>query len=68
MKKFSKTVSAIIKNNEKCPLPLEIIPNHMGINLCSVKSISWSEFDDGQLHELTINFKSKTNKEKNEII
>ena len=35
---------------------LEIIPNYMGINLVSVKAISWDEFDDGQIYKLTIHF------------
>jgi hypothetical protein len=56
MKRFNKKVTDIIKNKERCPLPLEVIPNHMGINLVSVESISWSEFDDGQIDELTIHF------------
>ena len=38
------------------PLPLEVIPNHMGINLCSVDSIGWEKQDDGQLVSLTISF------------
>jgi hypothetical protein len=40
----------------ECPLPLHIIPNYMGINLCSVKSVDWLQQEDGQLVELTINF------------
>lgn len=43
-------------NDVYCPIPLEVIPNKMGINLCSVKSIEWDEQDDGQLVSLTINF------------
>ena len=39
-----------------CPLPLKIIPNHMGINLCNVDSVSWEKQDDGQLVNLTVNF------------
>ena len=39
-----------------CPLPLSVIPNHMGINLCSVESVEWTKQDDGQLVSLTINF------------
>ena len=38
------------------PFPLEVIPNNMGINLCSVDSISTVRKDDGQLISLTINF------------
>ena len=33
MEKYYKTVSELIDNNEKCPLPLSVIPNYMGINL-----------------------------------
>lgn len=38
------------------PLPLEVIPNQMGINLCSVEGMSWTKQDDGQLVSLTIHF------------
>ena len=43
-------------NEAYCPLPLSVIPNHMGINLCGVKSVAWVKQDDGQLVSLTINF------------
>ena len=43
-------------NNVECPLPLSVIPNHMGINLCSVESVQWTKQEDGQLVSLTINF------------
>lgn len=43
-------------NNTYCPLPLSVIPNNMGINLCSVESVSWVRQNDGQLMSLTINF------------
>jgi hypothetical protein len=55
MKHFSKTVEEII-DGAKCPLPLQVIPNYMGINLVSVESIEWDEFDDGQIDKLTIEF------------
>ena len=55
MKHFDKKVTEII-DGAKCPLPLEVIPNYMGINLVSVDSIEWDEFDDGQIDKLTINF------------
>ena len=55
MKKFKNTVTEI-NNGAKCPLPLQVIPNYMGINLCSVESVSWSELEDGQIDELTIEF------------
>ena len=51
-----KKVSELIENNENCPLPLEVIPNKMGINLCSVDAISWQKQSDGQLTNLTIYF------------
>lgn len=56
VKEHSKKVGNLIANNEDAPLPLAVIPNHMGINLCSVDSISWTEQDDGQLTRLTIHF------------
>ena len=55
MKDFAK-VEDIINGKRECPLPLEVIPNYMGINLCSVLAISWDKQKDGQLHELTIHF------------
>jgi len=56
METILKRVSDIIKNDEYCPFPLEIIPNNMGINLCSVKTVSWQKQDDGQLVNVSINF------------
>lgn len=57
MKSFIKTVDEIVDKKEDCPLPLNVIPNNMGINLCSVDSIAWQKQDDGQLTNLTIYFK-----------
>lgn len=51
-----RKVSDMIKNEEECPLPLSVIPNNMGINLCSVDTISWHKQNDGQLTSLTIHF------------
>ena len=51
-----KKVSDLIKDKDDCPLPLSVIPNHMGINLCSVDAISWQKQSDGQLTCLTIHF------------
>lgn len=56
METYFKKVKDLIENKEKCPLPLEVIPNHMGINLCSVDAISWQKQNDGQLTSLTIHF------------
>jgi hypothetical protein len=55
LNKFSVSVEDVI-NGKQCPLPLEVIPNNMGINLVSVDSISWTEQEDGQLVTLQINF------------
>lgn len=46
----------MIKNGEDSPLPMSVIPNNMGINLCSVDAISWQKQEDGQLVNLTIHF------------
>ena len=56
MKTEFRKVSELVETGEKCPLPLEVIPNNMGINLCSVDAISWQKQDDGQLTNLTIYF------------
>lgn len=56
METHFKKVKDLIENKEKCPLPLEVIPNHMGINLCSVDAISWQKQNDGQLTSMTIHF------------
>lgn len=41
------------------PIPLDVIPNKMGINLSNVDSIEWVKLEDGQLCSLTINFSPK---------
>ena len=56
MKTITKTVSDMITNNEDAPLPMDVIPNNMGINLCSVEAMTWTKQDDGQLVSLTLNF------------
>lgn len=56
MESFKKTIAELLENKELSPLPLEVIPNSMGINLCSVESISWEKQDDGQLINLSIQF------------
>ena len=52
----SRTIEELIETPELSPLPLEVIPNYMGINLCSVESISWIKQNDGQLVNLMIHF------------
>lgn len=49
-------IEDIVSGKEDCPLPVSIIPNNMGINLCSVEAISWTKQSDGQLVSLTIHF------------
>lgn len=56
MKRTVKTIKELIDNKEDCPIPLEVIPNYMGINLCSVDKIAWLKQDDGQLVSLDIHF------------
>jgi hypothetical protein len=42
--------------NREWPLAPSVIPNYMGINLCSVEGMSWTRREDGQLVSLTIHF------------
>lgn len=56
MKTITKTIQEMIENKENAPLPLDVIPNHMGINLCAVEAMTWTKKDDGQLVSLTIHF------------
>lgn len=53
---ISYTIEELIEDPELSPLPLEVIPNSMGINLCSVEKISWIKRNDGQLQTLMIHF------------
>lgn len=46
----------IEKDAEECPLPLEVIPNEMGINLSNVEKVKWEEQEDGQLKKVEIEF------------
>lgn len=55
MRTVTKSINELIETNE-CPLPLGVIPNHMGINLVSVDSVTWTQQNDGQLVSVTINF------------
>ncbi len=61
-KKYLKTIDEII-SGDSSPLPISVIPNNMGINLVSVDSIEWTEQNDKQLVDLTINFKSTNTNE-----
>jgi hypothetical protein len=56
MQVVTKTVKELVENDEYCPLDLNVIPNHMGINLCAVEAITWAKQEDGQLVNLTLHF------------
>lgn len=56
IKTVTRKVSDLIEADERPPLPLSVIPDYMGINLCSVDSMSWTKQEDGQLVSLTIHF------------
>ncbi len=56
MKTVTVTVQELLDNRELAPIPLEVFPNHMGINLCSVEALTWTRQDDGQLVSLTVHF------------
>lgn len=49
-------IAQLVESPELSPLPLEVITNKMGINLCSVESISFKKQEDGQLLDLSIKF------------
>lgn len=53
---FKRTAEIIEAPRGTCPLPLDVIPNHLGINLCSVEGVSWTKQSDGQLVSVTIHF------------
>ena len=51
-----KKMDDLVKNDKESPLPISVIPNYMGINLCSVDALSWERRADRQLVSLTIHF------------
>lgn len=53
--RYYKTIDEII-DGAKCPLPIDVIPNRMGINLRCVRGIEWFRRDDSQLKTITIHF------------
>lgn len=56
MKTEFHTITEILEKDLEPPLPLEIMPNHMGINLCAVDGMSWTRQKDGQLVSVTVHF------------
>jgi len=54
-KSMFRTTEEII-DGAFCPFDLKLIPNSFGINLCSVRGVSWTELEDGQLVGVTVHF------------
>lgn len=50
------TIDEMLVKEIEPPIPLEVLPNHMGINLCAVDGMSWTRQKDGQLVSVTIHF------------
>ena len=50
------TIEDVVKNNAYCPIPVDVFPNLMGINLVSVDSVEYTKQTDGQLVSMTVNF------------
>ena len=59
IKNHFRTIGDIIKNEDgpKPPMDICYFPNVMGINLCCVEGIAWSELENGQLLNMTVYFK-----------
>jgi len=54
--KSVKTMKHIIFNNEYCPLPINLIPEHFGVELSRVNTVEWEKQIDGQIISFKINF------------
>lgn len=55
------TIEDVVNNNAYCPIPVDVFPNYMGINLVSVDSVEYTKQEDGQLVFMTVNFIPKNN-------
>jgi len=55
-RKSKVTIKDAVHNDYYCPIPLDVFPNYMGINLVSIDSVEWVKQEDGQLVTLTVNF------------
>ena len=56
------TIEDVVNNNAYCPIPVDVFPNYMGINLVSVDSVEYTKQDDGQLVSMIVNFIPNNNK------
>jgi hypothetical protein len=56
MKTNKVTIEDVVNNNAYCPIPVDVFPNLMGINLVSVDSVEYTKQTDGQLVSMTVNF------------
>jgi len=54
----TKSVKELIESKDS-PIPLEVFPNKMGINLVGVEALTWAKQDDGQLTSLMVHFRPK---------
>ncbi len=64
----TKRVDDLLDAGEDAPLPLSVIPDSMGINLCSVEDLTWTRQDDGQLVDLTIHFDTANKKPADQVV
>lgn len=72
---YSKTIDHIIADKKApegtvknpCPLDISLIPNTMGINLCSVKGVEWIRQGDRQLVAICIHFKPDNAQKSEEV-
>lgn len=53
---ISKIIEETNAGNSDCPIPIDVIPNRMGINLCSVNGIGYGKNNQGELEYLIIHF------------
>lgn len=54
---FYYSTDELIAHPEASPLPLSVIPDHMGINLVALDGMTVTKRDDGQLVTLSLHFK-----------
>lgn len=48
----------------KAPIDIGVVPNHIGVNLVSLRGVAWIRRDDGQLVSLTFHFRPANEKQK----